>query len=85
MPIGDFNAEESESCFSQFPFEMNAKSIFRGATCYNSLSNPSCIDIVITNSSLSLQNTKATSACLSDFDKIVMPVSKQIFQRSSPR
>ena len=29
MLIGDFNAEESEPCFSQFLFEMNAKNIVK--------------------------------------------------------
>ena len=45
--IGDFNAEESEPRLSQFLFEMNAKNIVKEPTCYKSLSNPSCIDLVI--------------------------------------
>ena len=55
MLIGDFNADESEPCLSQFVFEMNAKTIVKEPTCYKGLSNPSCIDFVITNSSLSFQ------------------------------
>ena len=84
MLIGDFNAEESEPCLSQFLFEMNAKNIVKETTCYKSLSNPSFIDLVITNSSSSFQNTNAISTGLSDFHKMVITVLKQTFQRSSP-
>ena len=63
---------------------MNAKNIVKEPTCYKSLSNPSCIDLVITNSSSSFQNTKAISTGLSDFHKMVITVLKQTFQRSSP-
>ena len=33
MLLGDFNAEESEPCPSQFLFEMNAKNVVKEATC----------------------------------------------------
>ena len=46
MLLGDFNAEESEPCLSQFLFEMNAKNNVKEPTCYKSFSNPSCIDLV---------------------------------------
>ena len=36
MLIGDFNAEESEPCLSQFLFEMTAKDIAKEPTCYKS-------------------------------------------------
>ena len=81
--IGDFNAEEAEPRLSQFLLEMNAKNIVKEPTCHKSLSNPSYIDLVITNSPSSFQNTKAISTRLSDFHKMVITV-KQFFQRSSP-
>ena len=64
-------------------FEMNAKNIVKEPTCYKSLSNPSCIDLVITNSSSSFQNTKTISIGLSNFCKMAITVLKQTFQRSS--
>ena len=85
MLIGDFNAEESEPCISQFLFEMNAKNIVKETICYKILSNPSCIDLVITSSSSSFQNTMAISTGLSDFHKMVITVLKQTLQRSSPK
>ena len=51
MLVGDFNAEESEPYLSQFRFEINAKNIIKEPTCFKSLSNPSCIDLAITNGS----------------------------------
>ena len=85
MLIGDFNAEESEPCLPQFLFQMNAKNIVKEPTCYKSLSNPSYIDLVITNSSSSFQKTKTLSRELSDFQEMVTTVLKQTFQRSSPK
>ena len=64
---------------------MNAKNIVKEPTCYKSLSNPSCIDLVITNSSSSFQNTKTISIGLSNFCKMAITVLKQTFQRSSPK
>ena len=55
---------------------MNAKNIVKEATCYKSLSNASCIDLVITNSASSFQNTKEISTGLSDFHKMVITVLK---------
>ena len=79
MLLGDFNAEDSEPCPSQFLFEMNAKNVVKEPTCYKSLSNQSCIDLVITNSSSSFRNIKAISTGLSDFHKMVITVLKQTF------
>ena len=85
MLIEDFNAEESEPCLSQFLFEMNAKNVVKEPTCFKSLSNPSYIDLAITNSFSSFQNKKAISTGLSDFPKMVVSVLKYNFHRSAPR
>ena len=84
MLIEDFNAGESEPCLSKFFFEMNAKNIVKEPTCYKSLSNPNCTDLLITNHSSSFENTKATSIGLSDFLKMVITVLKQNFLISLP-
>ena len=85
MLVGDFNAEESEPRLSQFLFEMNATNIVKESTCFKRLSNPSCIDLVITNSSSNFQNTKEISTGLSDFHKMVVSVLKHTFHRSAPK
>ena len=85
MLVGDFNAEELEPCLSEFLFEMNAKNIAKEPTCFKSLSNPSCIDLVITNSFSNFQNTRGISTGLSDFHKMVASVLKHTFHGSAPK
>ena len=46
--------------------------------------NPSCIDLFITNSLLSFQNTIAVSIGLSDFHKMVIIAIKMSFKKHSP-
>ena len=85
MRAGDFNADESEPCLSQFLFEINAKNIVKEATCFKILSSPSCIDLVITNSSSNFHNTKEISTDLLDFHKMFVSVLKHTFHRSAPK
>ena len=46
--------------------------------------NPSCIDLFITNSPFSFQNTIAVTNGLSDFRKMVVTVMKMSFKKHSP-
>ena len=39
MLVGGFNAEESESCLSQFLYKHNAKSIVKENTCFRNVLN----------------------------------------------
>ena len=55
--VGDFSAEDSESCLSKFLYEYNAKNIVKESTYFKNVLNPSCIDLFIANSPLSFQNT----------------------------
>ena len=84
MIVGDFNAKESEPCLSQFLYEYNAKNIVKESTCFKNVLNPSCIDLFITNSPLSSQNTVAVTNGLSDFHKMVITVMKMSFKKHSP-
>ena len=52
MIVGDFNAEESEPCLSQFHFKYNVKNIVKENTGFKKALNPSFIDIFVTNSPL---------------------------------
>ena len=85
MLVCDFNAEESEPCLSQFLYGYNsAKNIVKESTCFKNVLNPSCIDLFITNSPLSSQNTVAVTNGLSDFHKMVITVMKMSFKKHSP-
>ena len=83
MLVGDFNAEESEPCLSQFLYEYNTKNLVKEYTCFKNALNPSCIDLFVTNSPLHFQNTKAVSDGLPDFHKMVNAVIKMLFKRAA--
>ena len=60
--------ERSQNCvFRNFFKNKLEKNISKEPTCFKGRSNPSCIDLVITNSSSNFRNTKAISTGLSDF------------------
>ena len=82
--VGDFNAEESDPYLSQFLYEYNAKNIVKENTCFKNALNLNCIDLFITNSPLSFQNTVAVSNGLFDFHNIVIPVMKISVKKHSP-
>ena len=49
--IGDFNSEDTEQHLSQFLYEHGSKTLVKAKTCFKNPENPSCIDLLITNSS----------------------------------
>ena len=57
--IGDFSAEDTEPCLSQFLFEYDAKKFLSEITCFKSIDNRSSINLFITNSPNSFQNTSS--------------------------
>ena len=83
MLVGNFNAQESEPCLSQFLYEYNAKNTIKESSCFKNVLNPSCIYLFITNSPLSFQNTIAVINGLSDFHKMVTTVMKMSFKKHS--
>ena len=65
---GDFNIDKEEEVLQDFLFEQNIKNIVKDKTWYESIENPSCIDLFLTNSPLCFQNTTTVTG-LSDFHK----------------
>ena len=45
-------------------------------TCFKSVRNPSCIDLILTSNAMAFQNTKTVFTGLSDFHKLVFTVLK---------
>ena len=83
--IGDFNAEDTEPYLSQFLFEYDGKNIVSEKTCFKSKDNRGCIDLFITNSPNSFQNTSTIATGPSDFHKMVITVLKATFRKSKPK
>ena len=65
--VGDFNAQIGEKCFDGFLFQHELKSVNNKPTCYKNPDKSSCIDFMLTNSSLSFCKSNCTG--LSDCHK----------------
>ena len=81
---GDFNSEDSEPELHEFLERYDAKNIQKVKTCFKNIENPSCIDLFLTNSPKSFQNTTALVNGLSDFHKMSITVLKTKFEKSKP-
>ena len=66
---GDFNTQEHEQTLKSFLYQHDSKNLVKENTCVKSIENPSCIDLFITNSPRSFQNTSAINFGNSDFHK----------------
>lgn len=85
MLIGDFNILDSDQCFSDFALQYDAKNIVKEPTCYKSISNPSTIDLIVTNTPRSFWNTKAFRNSLSDFHSLVTTVLNVKYIKPKPK
>ena len=65
--------------------DFGAKNLVKEKTCFKNLDNPSCIDLIVTNSYNSFQNTSTICTGLSDFHKMVVTVLKSCFQKQNPK
>ena len=79
--FGDFNAEICEDEMQLFCTTYNFKSLVNKPTCFKNPNNPSCIDLILTNKSLSFQNTSMIETGLSDFHSLTITTMKCNFQK----
>ena len=77
--LGDFNAEDTEPILPEFLEQYKAKNIMKNKTCFKNPDRTTCIDLFLTNSPHSFQNTITISTGLSDFYKIIIIVLKSSF------
>ena len=82
---GDFNTEETNPIMSEFLFNNDAKNLVEQKTCFKSTNNPSCIDLFVTNSPRSFQNTITLASGLSDFHKMILTILKSTFPKVRPK
>ena len=82
--LGDFNAEFSEHSMEEFYAIYSLRNLIKFPTCFKSLTNPSPIDVMLTNRFRSFQNSVAIETGLSDHLKMAMTVLKSFFQKQSP-
>ena len=54
-------------------------------TCYKNPKNPSCIDLILTNSQRSFQSSCAIETGLSDFHRLTVTVMKAFLRKLKPK
>ena len=85
LVIGDLNAETEEPIMREFCDSYNLKNLIKEPTCFKNPSNPSCIDLMLTNSNRSFQNSLNIETGLSDFHKMTVTVLKTTFPKVKPK
>jgi hypothetical protein len=83
--LGDFNVTVSDKVMYDFCESYNLKSLISTPTCFKNPENPSCIDLCLTNTPRSFQNSCVIETGLSDFHKMTVVVNKSSFQRLKPK
>ena len=85
LPTGDFNAEIHDDYLESFLYQHELRSLVKEKAYFKIISNPSYIDLFLTNNALSFQSTKTVSTGLSDFHKLILTVLKTSIVTSKPR
>ena len=83
--LGGFNVEAKEKSISDFMSTYNLKSLVKQKTCFKNPDNPSCVNLILTNSPRSFQVSSVFEAVLSDFHKLTITVLKQYFPLPKPK
>ena len=65
--LGDFNVEMEKQQIKEFCDNYSLKSLIRQPTSYKSPSDPTCIDLILTNAPQKFQSTCVLETGLSDF------------------
>ena len=82
--LGDFNAEMSDENMEDFCDVYNLHNLIDEPTCYKNASNPSSIDVMLTNRKESFQNSMAVETGLSDHHKMTLTVLKTYVKKTEP-
>ena len=79
--LGDFNVEPKEANMLDFLNIYILKNLLKQKACYKNPEKSSCIDLILTNSHRSFQNTNVFETRLSDFHKMAVSVLKSHFAK----
>ena len=83
--VGDFNSEFIENCMKSFCNVNSLKTLNRGPICIKHPSNPSYIDLFLTNRQQGFQQTHAIETGISDFHKMVVTVMKTHYKKQKAK
>ena len=82
--LGDFNSEMCEEPMKEFCETYNLSNMITDPTCFKSMNNPSCIDVMLTNRSSCFENSTVIETGLSDCHKMTITVMKKYFKKREP-
>ena len=83
--MGDFNAEEANIHIKDLCNLYKLKNLIKVPTCFKNPDNPKTIDLMLTNSVHSFQNSCALEIGLSDFHKMTVTVLKSYLEKKQPK
>ena len=83
--IGDFNLETNNNILKDFMIGNNLTSLIKQATCFKSLTNPSCIDLILTNKPTCFQKSQTFETGLSDYHCLIYTIFKITYKTIPPK
>ena len=83
--LGDFNSEVTEKAMQEFCEIFNLKSLISQPTCFKTILNPSCIDLILTNRKRCFQNSNVIETGISDHHKLTVTVLKTVFKKKKAK
>ena len=75
--MGDFNTGINHSCMKTICESYTLHSLIKEPTCYKNPQNPSCIDLILTNSPYTFQNSYLIETGLSDFHRMTVYIKQR--------
>ena len=77
--------DTSEPRIDSFLYKHELHNFAQEKTCFKSVHNPSCIDLILTINNMAFQNTTTVFTSLSNFYKLVLTVLKTSIPKSEPQ
>ena len=78
--LGDFNSTMSERSMKNFCELYDLQNLIKDPTCYKNASNPSSIDVILTNRKNNFQNSITVETGFTDYHKMIITVLKVHFK-----
>ena len=82
--LGDFNSQMCEDEMKEFCDNYNLTNLISGQTCFKSVTNPSSIDVMLTNRALNFECSSTLETGLSDHHKMTVTVMKRYYKKLEP-
>ena len=84
LMLGDFNSEMCEKEMKEFCENYNLTNLITEPTCFKSVTNPSSIDVMLTNRALNFESSLTLGTGISDHHKMTVTVMKRYFKKLEP-